>query len=765
MFYSIIQIRDIMNLLRFFLISLSLFFLVSPVCAFEPPVKVGIYQNNPKVFINSEGVAAGFFVDLINVIAAKEQWKLEYIPCLWNECLKMLEQGQLDIMLDVAYSASREQRFDFNNEAVISSWSVIYQKKGNSIGSILDLDKKIIVVLRGSIQYRAIKTTASNFGISPGYYEVDSFEEALLSIDENKADFVLLNRFYGHRHMKLHNLAATNILIEPSGLKFAFSKNKNKHLIQTIDQHLRRLKQKEDSIYYSLIDKWLLITPSPRISSMVKWIVLSLLILLILLFVLFLRQRKLQHKVNDQSQEIEDKQQLYRDFFEQSKSANIIYTTTDNGETFFINKVNQMMEQIEGLKREDIVNKKLHEVFKGAEKSGIFDVIKQVYRTGQPCHLPTTLIEYNNKRVWRDNYIFKLSTGELVASYDDRTKEKELEFKQMEIYEKTLFSFVELIEQRDSYTGRHSQRVAVYSRMVAQEMYFSEKDCDLIYQAGMLHDIGKVITPDAILLKPGSLNIEEYQLIQSHVQSSADILKKTPMYSHLSEIVIAHHERYDGSGYPHGLKGDEIPFFARIMSVCDAFDAMTTNRIYKGRKSVHEALSELQSLVGIHYEKEIVSAATKVLSAIKLDYASQFPETQLEQQRFAYFFNDQLTGVYNQNYLSIILRRNHLEYKYSCLNIIFMKKFTQYNELFGWKSGDKLLSKFGKILHEQFSQDLVFRLHGDDFVIMSEIHNEIELHNIEKNSGLIEKNISLSKVHFHIESDEINTIESLENKF
>ncbi len=480
----------------------------------------------------------------------------------------------------------------------------------------------------------------------------------------------------------------------------------------------------------------------------------------------------LESIINDRTKELQqlniklkENQQTYLHFFEHSKSANIIYTTNDNGETFVVDKVNVMLEQMEGLNRDDIVGEKLHKVFKGAEKSGIFDIFKKVYRTGQAYHFPTAKIEYNHKNVWREHYIFKLPSDELVASYIDRTTEKELEFQQINNYEKTLLSFVELIEQRDTYTGGHSLRVAHYSKMVAQEMGYSEAECKMIYQAGILHDIGKITTPDAILLKPGGLNKEEYELIQSHVQNSADILRKIPMYSHLADIVLAHHERFDGSGYPQGLKGDAIPPFARIMSACDAFDAMTTNRIYKGRKSVDEALSELQSLVGVHYEEAVIDAARKVLSTLALDKdVSQFPDTQLEKKRFAYFFNDQVTGVYNQNYLSIILQRNCFEYKYVCLNIIFMKNFTQYNERFGWKGGDELLKTFGEFLQEKFPCSLIFRLHGDDFIIINEKHYEIDIKKIECSADLTGSKISLSQMHFHIKNDEINTIESLEDR-
>ena len=149
-------------------------------------------------------------------------------------------------------------------------------------------------------------------------------------------------------------------------------------------------------------------------------------------------------------------------------------------------------------------------------------------------------------------------------------------------FEKTLEALVSIVEDRDSYTGGHSQRVATYSKMIAKEMGFSDEECELIYRAGKLHDIGKISTPDNVLLKPDKLSKLEYKLIKRHVEVSYAILSTIPMYKDIADIVISHHERYDGKGYPKGIGGDEITILGHVMIVADAFDAMTTNRIYKG---------------------------------------------------------------------------------------------------------------------------------------------------------------------------------------
>lgn len=319
----------------------------------------------------------------------------------------------------------------------------------------------------------------------------------------------------------------------------------------------------------------------------------------------------------------------------------------------------------------------------------------------------------------RENKIYHT---ELEVLVEERTKESlELSHKQAENYQKTLLAMIELIEDRDTYTGGHSQRVAKYCVDIAKEMGYSEKERDLLYRASILHDIGKITTPDSILLKPGSLNAVEYKLIQEHVSVGYRVLQKVPMFEELANIIHSHHERYDGAGYPRGLKGNEIPPLAHIMIVADAFDAMTTNRIYKGRKTIREALDEIISLSGKQFSPHVIPFAEKALlnTAVE-ENISQLPSTELEQERFSYFFKDALTDSYNTHYLDFTLVHNHFEKTYGYVYGFFLTNFSQYNKTHGWKAGDTLLAQFSKYLMGCFPDAMIFRFHGDDFIVVSQ---------------------------------------------
>jgi diguanylate cyclase (GGDEF)-like protein/putative nucleotidyltransferase with HDIG domain len=334
------------------------------------------------------------------------------------------------------------------------------------------------------------------------------------------------------------------------------------------------------------------------------------------------------------------------------------------------------------------------------------------------------------------------------------------------LYEQSVYTLVDLIEKRDSYTAGHSKRVAQYCVLVAKQMNLPKDDIDLIYRAGMLHDIGKISTPDLVLLKPGKLNDLEYSLIQQHVTSSYEILNRVDVFEKISEIVRHHHEKYDGTGYPQGLKGDEIPILSAIISLCDAFDAMTTSRIYKGRKLISTAIKEIESLKGKQFHPEVADAAMKVLSDVLIDInITQRPHTLIEQERFAFFYNDQLTGVYNKEYLKYIMKqRTEKEFNYNCVYTIYMNNFTQYNKKYGWEKGNDLLREFARELSIKFKKGLVFRVLGDVFLVLHYEHNaDVETARFDS-LGQSEVSLKIKHIDIHESDLDFNDLEILKKE-
>ncbi|MFG6118807.1 HD domain-containing phosphohydrolase [Thalassobacillus sp. B23F22_16] len=185
-------------------------------------------------------------------------------------------------------------------------------------------------------------------------------------------------------------------------------------------------------------------------------------------------------------------------------------------------------------------------------------------------------------------------------------------FYYMSEYMRGLRELVYKVEEKDRYTSLHSRRVTDYAVKVARKLRLGKEHLEKLHLASELHDVGKINISEDILNKPGKLTKEEFDLIKKHPGDGADMLANT-YYKELAPIVIQHHERLDGSGYPYGLKEEEIRYEAKIIAVCDTFDAMTEDRTYRKAFTAEYAMEELKSLAGIHYDSDIVAVFEEVL--------------------------------------------------------------------------------------------------------------------------------------------------------
>ncbi len=173
------------------------------------------------------------------------------------------------------------------------------------------------------------------------------------------------------------------------------------------------------------------------------------------------------------------------------------------------------------------------------------------------------------------------------------------------IINQSFLTFAKIIDAKDFYTKGHSLRVAVYSQELARRMGMPQKEQRNIFYVAMLHDIGKIGVPDAILKKPGKLTPEEWAKIQEHVSIGGDMLNEFTAISGADEGARYHHERYDGNGYSCGLKGEEIPLYARIIGVADAFDAMSSARCYRPSMEIEKIISEIKRCSGTQFDPVI----------------------------------------------------------------------------------------------------------------------------------------------------------------
>lgn len=293
------------------------------------------------------------------------------------------------------------------------------------------------------------------------------------------------------------------------------------------------------------------------------------------------------------------------------------------------------------------------------------------------------------------------------------------------------------IEAKDEYTRGHSYRVAEYSALIARELNWDEDEIRNLKNAAYLHDIGKIGIPDNILNKPVKLTDEELGVIKEHTVIGAEILKNITLIDHVKEAARSHHERYDGRGYPDGLKGEEIPLYARIIAVADSFDAMKSRRIYRSPLDDQVVYNEIFQNRGTQFDPELADIFLKLLDEERVitekerelfdeDGTGLNMESEIEK-----FISSVMTTIKTQeniegfDFLTGLPMRNRgemlaaqfIQQDDGYLVFLDMDNLKKMNDLYGHKAGDRALKLLGSLLMEYTRHAVVCRLGGDEFLM------------------------------------------------
>ena len=217
-----------------------------------------------------------------------------------------------------------------------------------------------------------------------------------------------------------------------------------------------------------------------------------------------------------------------------------------------------------------------------------------------------------NRNVYNEKEIQYFSS---LINYIEDFQKNDMEYS--EIQNQFVDVFLMALGARDAYTKEHSNRLSFLAREISRELKLPPVEIKKIVLAAKLHDIGKIGISDAILLKPSKLTNEEFDEIKKHPVIGRDMLKNISIFSHISDYILYHHEKFDGSGYPEKINGEDIPFGARVISVIDTIDAILTKRSYKEPKPVEYAVDELKKNAGTQFDPMVVKFAIKVIEENK----------------------------------------------------------------------------------------------------------------------------------------------------
>lgn len=325
-------------------------------------IRVGIYENPPKIYRDDMGIARGFWAEVLDYIAIRQNWQIEYVSGTFREGLERLQNQEIDIMVDVGYSTERAKLYDFSGQTAFINWAGVYSSMNLEVNSIAELDGKRIAVLDGDIHYigpLGIKNLLESFGYSAEFITTGSYADNLKAVEDGLADIAIVNRLFGSQNEGNYNVRRTSIVYNPIELKFAFTKGGTKTdlLKSTIDQELIFLKDDTESIYYkSIIEdlegivKTVEVTP-PWLWPLIVGSVLSV-IFSISLYLLSKRYQKLlEIKVKEKTEELLRSETKYKELTDL-----LPQTVFEIDKEMKIRYVNAMAEKLFGYKYSQFIN-------------------------------------------------------------------------------------------------------------------------------------------------------------------------------------------------------------------------------------------------------------------------------------------------------------------------------------------------------------------------------------------------------------------------
>jgi len=412
-------------------------------------LRVGIYQNEPKIFLDEKGEPSGIFIDLLDEIARREGWRLTHVPCKWDHCLKALQSDQIDLMPDVAYSPERSEKFQFNKIPVIESWSQVYTLPENHIHGLRDLKGSRIALLLGSVQHASLEKLMQGFGFEYTAIAASGYNQAFLLVKQGIAQAAVSNNYFGENHISQYGLIKTPVIFDPVTLHFVSKKGKNPALIETIDRYLNDWIHTPNSFYYQCLTAYLekpIIQPSSGFSS--RMLVPAVLSILFLSALLFLWKRKKWNRGENRAgidQSRGEEKNKFRSYVENAPFG--VFVADENGDYL---EVNEAIAAMTGYTKNELTGKSIRELIPEAFHDRAVNHFNRAVKRTKSSRILPFVTRNGERRYWSMDAV-KISENRFLGFAVDVTRhylaEKELRILKKKLESQVKNKTQELLER------------------------------------------------------------------------------------------------------------------------------------------------------------------------------------------------------------------------------------------------------------------------------------------------------------------------------
>ena len=652
---------------KYIILGITLFLINCNIFSSEQLRVLGDKNFPPYEFLNEDGQIDGFLVDLMFSLSNETGRMFDIQLKDWTQAQEEVLSGKADFLMGMKVSENRLRNFDFG-DPYLKMDMVVFTRYGSAIRSIKDSTELIAAVEES--------TASHDWLVKNGYKNIlkaSDYKTALEYLLNESADVLVVGDYNAAQYFISAQDAGKKLVLtdrlDSNYYAFAVKKG-NKELLKELNQALSRIKK--DGTFDKIYKKWFgedLYNYS-RMKDIYNGIFMAvfavLLVMIVFLMILFIKLRrrtreiqtknielqtayrhtedltlKLQTLIDISSKTIFKKGLSEQTFFDELLKASFkivpeadygSISLVDEDRWCFVSAVGHDIEKLRelDLKAEYMIDardiKIVNHIFEENRKilpKELFEKINEASVRVKESMIVSMEIENRlvgniSLDIGENNpYVFTEESKKALRSFANIAASfmayKNFLSMKNRVQEEVISAVLNILDMHDPYTKGHSKNVAILSRSIAAEMGYAENECEKIYWAGLVHDIGKILISVGILNKPAKLTVDEYDEIKKHPVYGYEFFNRNQGLKDIAEIVLYHHERYDGRGYPKGLREGEIPVFSRIIAVADAFDAMTNNRSYRRAVSTDEAVAELKKESAKQFDPHIVDIAVRII--------------------------------------------------------------------------------------------------------------------------------------------------------